>query len=144
MLRCRHLLSSDIPFLVSHSPYPSLIPHLSSAFNSLSRPTPPLSVSVSAHLRTRPHSWLAQVPEEPGGAVTTSTAAPEEGPIELPPSTPSIFATSDNPSPLQVSTSVLLTGAISVFLFRSLRRRAKRAKELVQSTYILYLILSCI
>ncbi|WOL08373.1 hypothetical protein Cni_G17126 [Canna indica] len=54
-----------------------------------------------------------------------------DGPIELPPSSgPSIFAVDDNPTPLQVSTSVLLTGAISVFLFRSLRRRAKRAKEL--------------
>lgn len=52
--------------------------------------------------------------------------------MELPPSSPStIFALDDNPSPLQVSTSVLLTGAISVFLFRSLRRRARRAKELV-------------
>ncbi|XP_009380595.2 uncharacterized protein LOC103968950 [Musa acuminata AAA Group] len=53
------------------------------------------------------------------------------GPVELPPSSgPAIFAVDDNPTPLQVSTSVLLTGAISVFLFRSLRRRAKRAKEL--------------
>ncbi|GFZ12422.1 hypothetical protein Acr_23g0008070 [Actinidia rufa] len=42
----------------------------------------------------------------------------------------SIFATSDDPSPIQVATSILLTGAISVFLFRSLRRRAKRVKEL--------------
>lgn len=50
--------------------------------------------------------------------------------MELPPSAPSIFATTDDPSPLQLTTSILLTGAISVFLFRSLRRRAKRAKEL--------------
>ncbi|TXG66837.1 hypothetical protein EZV62_008112 [Acer yangbiense] len=45
-------------------------------------------------------------------------------------SLPSIFATTDDPTSLQVATSVLLTGAISVFLFRSLRRRAKRSKEL--------------
>ncbi|KAK7819322.1 hypothetical protein CFP56_040427 [Quercus suber] len=51
--------------------------------------------------------------------------------MELPPSFPSIFATTDNPSTIQVATSVLLTGAISVFLFRSVRRRAKQAKELV-------------
>lgn len=60
-------------------------------------------------------------------------AQPNEdvGPVELPPQSNSIFATDDDPTNLQVATSVLLTGAISVFLFRSLRRRAKRAKELV-------------
>ncbi|KAJ9129268.1 hypothetical protein P3X46_033939 [Hevea brasiliensis] len=63
---------------------------------------------------------------------TTSINPPEEGgTIELPLFSPSIFATTDDPSPLQVATSVLLTGAIAVFLFRSIRRRAKRAKELV-------------
>ncbi|KAA8526798.1 hypothetical protein F0562_008973 [Nyssa sinensis] len=85
----------------------------------------PISLhSVSAQLRSRPEPWLDQLAE------TATTAPEDEGPIELPPSTPSIFATNDDPSPLQVATSVLLTGAISVFLFRSLRRRAKRAKEL--------------
>jgi hypothetical protein len=44
---------------------------------------------------------------------------------------PTLFSVDDNPTPLQTATSVLLTGAISVFLFRSLRRRARRAKELV-------------
>ncbi|GFY93934.1 hypothetical protein Acr_09g0003800 [Actinidia rufa] len=43
----------------------------------------------------------------------------------------SIFATSDDPSPIQVTTRVLLIGALSVFLFCSLRRRAKRVKELI-------------
>ncbi|KAJ4842379.1 hypothetical protein Tsubulata_000915 [Turnera subulata] len=52
------------------------------------------------------------------------------GPVELYPSTPPIFATTDDPSPIQVATSLLLTGAISVFLFRSIRRRARRAKQL--------------
>ncbi|CAN4087376.1 unnamed protein product [Withania somnifera] len=54
----------------------------------------------------------------------------DEGPIELPSSITEIFATTNDPSPLQTATSLLLTGAISVFLFRSIRRRAKRAKEL--------------
>ncbi|KAK9688857.1 hypothetical protein RND81_09G016300 [Saponaria officinalis] len=54
----------------------------------------------------------------------------DDGPVELSPDMPSIFATNDDPTPLQISTSVLLTGAISVFLFRSIRRRVKRAKEL--------------
>ncbi|KAH7544082.1 hypothetical protein JRO89_XS15G0101900 [Xanthoceras sorbifolium] len=53
--------------------------------------------------------------------------SPKEGPVEL---TQSIFATTDDPTPIQVATSVLLTGAISIFLFRALRRRAKRSKEL--------------
>ncbi|KAF9608703.1 hypothetical protein IFM89_010835 [Coptis chinensis] len=73
--------------------------------------------------QTKPCLLLAQLTEQP----TTTTA---DGPVELPPSPTSIFATTDDPTPLQVATSVLLTGAISVFLFRSLRRRAKRAKEL--------------
>ncbi|KAL2331392.1 hypothetical protein Fmac_018973 [Flemingia macrophylla] len=51
-----------------------------------------------------------------------------EGPVELPFSS-SIFATTDDPSPIQVASSVLLTGAITVFLFRSLRRRAQRVKQ---------------
>ncbi|PKA54384.1 hypothetical protein AXF42_Ash000217 [Apostasia shenzhenica] len=55
----------------------------------------------------------------------------DEGPVEISSSSPSsLFALDDNPTPLQIATSVLLTGAITVFLFRSLRRRAKRAKEL--------------
>ncbi|KAL8235400.1 hypothetical protein R6Q59_021500 [Mikania micrantha] len=54
----------------------------------------------------------------------------EDGPVELPFSPPSFISTDDDPTTLQVATSLLLTGAISVFLFRSLRRRAKRAKEL--------------
>ncbi|KAK4363964.1 hypothetical protein RND71_015322 [Anisodus tanguticus] len=83
--------------------------------------------SVSAtksHAPPSPQSWLAEAPEE------TTNAPPQEGPIELPSSITDIFATSDDPSTLQTATSLLLTGAISVFLFRSLRRRAKRAKEL--------------
>ncbi|XP_056699686.1 uncharacterized protein [Spinacia oleracea] len=54
----------------------------------------------------------------------------DDGPIELSPDVPSIFATNDDPTPLQISTSVLLTGSITVFLFRSIRRRIKRSKEL--------------
>ncbi|CAA7028410.1 unnamed protein product [Microthlaspi erraticum] len=94
--------------------------------------------SLSGFSRTRPDRFrlpaskkiadLAEVKEEGEG---------EDGPIELPPpssspfsSTNSIFATSDDPSPLQLATSVMLTGAITIFLFRSLRRRAKRSKEL--------------
>ncbi|KAL2944409.1 Elongator complex protein 1 [Bienertia sinuspersici] len=73
---------------------------------------------LSSNLRSVSHQW------------PLISASAEEGPIELSPDIPSIFATNDDPTPLQVSTSVLLTGAISIFLFRSVRRRAKRAKEL--------------
>ncbi|KAL0306542.1 UNVERIFIED_CONTAM: hypothetical protein Sradi_6071500 [Sesamum radiatum] len=81
-----------------------------------------------------PQTLIAQISEEPTTTARTAAASsaespPEEGPIELPPSIPPIFATSDEPTPLQTATSVLLTGAITVFLFRSLRRRANRAKE---------------
>ncbi|XP_030550222.2 ras-associated and pleckstrin homology domains-containing protein 1 [Rhodamnia argentea] len=125
--------------LPSHHPHflsPHLFP-LSPLHSTLSLspfppppPPPPLSASASASTsalprrRPRPHPCLAQASEP------TAAEEPPEGPIELPPSAPSIFASTDDPTPLQVATSVLLTGAISVFLFRSVRRRAKRAKEL--------------
>lgn len=54
----------------------------------------------------------------------------EEGPIELLSSDSSIFASLDEPTPIQIAASFLFTGAISVLLFRSLRRRLKNAKEL--------------
>lgn len=125
-----HFLSPKFPVPVSHL-------HNSSVFSSplIHFPYRPTTLHhVLALPRARPETWLAQAAEP------TSTTAPEEGPIELPPSTPSIFATTDDPSPIQVATSVLLTGAISVFLFRAVRRRAKRAKELV---LFLFLFLFC-
>ncbi|KAM4092847.1 hypothetical protein ACJW30_06G071400 [Castanea mollissima] len=111
-----HSLTTNIPIPLSHShPYkPSLLSSPLSNFPY--RPSPPHHVSALPPVRLEP--LLALVPEA------------EEGPMELPQSLPSIFATTDNPSTIQVATSVLLTGAISVFLFRSVRRRAKRAKEL--------------
>ncbi|XP_057796809.1 uncharacterized protein LOC131012839 [Salvia miltiorrhiza] len=110
-----------------------------SAPNTLLRPLSPFPFSHSFNFPSRPSKhcsrcstrkiWIAQLSEEPTTATSTTTSPPEEGPIELPPSTSSLFATDDNPTPLQTATSVLLTGAITVFLFRSIRRRAKRAKE---------------
>ncbi|PSR95701.1 Nuclear pore complex protein like [Actinidia chinensis var. chinensis] len=126
MLRSQHLLSShfNFPCPLSHPRNSPLSFHSSPFFlYFLHRPT-----HLQTHLRTRPEPWLARV-AEPTTTTTTTTIA-DDGPIELPPSMPSIFATSDDPSSIQVATSVLLTGAISVFLFRSLRRRAKRVKEL--------------
>ncbi|KAM0889347.1 hypothetical protein ACQ4PT_027741 [Festuca glaucescens] len=95
-----------------HHPFPSaalaLSGRLSTALRAGPEPQPPPSVSP------------------PGPPNTTDDGG--EGPVEL--SGPTLFSVDDNPTPLQVATSVLLTGAISVFLFRSLRRRARRAKEL--------------
>ncbi|KAM7250221.1 hypothetical protein ACFE04_022104 [Oxalis oulophora] len=89
--------------------------------------------SLSIHPRLRP--CLAQS-EDPTSTKTITINVPSspefvdegDGPIQLPSST--IFATTDEPTTLQVATSVLLTGAITVFLFRAIRRRAQRAKEL--------------
>ncbi|KAF7822674.1 DUF3082 domain-containing protein [Senna tora] len=109
-------------------PNPSL-PHNPSS--SLPLPSSPLLTILHKPIILHPLSaippsssstWLTQLAE-----LTTAT---EEGPIELPFSTPSIFAVTDDPSPIQIATSVLLTGAISIFLFRSIRRRAQRSKEL--------------
>lgn len=128
MLQTHHLLSLNFPFTVSHHPQ---------KLNFLQKPT----ISLSAFPLRRPliePYCLAQA-QEPTTNITAPTTS-EEGPVELP---QSIFATTDEPSSLQVATSVLLTGAISVFLFRALRRRAKRAKELVSVCYFSnFLILS--
>jgi hypothetical protein len=124
-----HFLSPNIPVALSHL-------HNSSVFSSpvIYFPYRPTTLRhVLALPRARPETWLAEVPEP------TSAPALEEGPIELPPSTPSIFATTDDPAPIQVATSVLLTGAISVFLFRAVRRRARRAKELVLFLFLFLL-----
>ncbi|XP_051124720.1 uncharacterized protein LOC127247067 isoform X3 [Andrographis paniculata] len=72
-------------------------------------------------------TWTALIADE---SITAEEPPPaKDGPIELFPTTSPIFATSDEPTPIQTATSVLLTGAITVFLFRSLRRRAKIVKE---------------
>ncbi|VFQ59741.1 unnamed protein product [Cuscuta campestris] len=100
---------------------PSFAPFNFSVYNPIKTLRP---VRAQKLLPARQESWLAN-------------ASPplhlEEGPIELPSSDSSIFASSDDPTPIQIATSLLLTGAISVFLFRSLRLRLKRAKELVKN-----------
>ncbi|KAF3332588.1 hypothetical protein FCM35_KLT02165 [Carex littledalei] len=118
MLQANHL---SLPL-----PHPSLH-HLhlrSSSLHFLRRMEPSSSFKATA---ASSQSRLAELPP-----ALPSPPQPEgEGPVEISPLTPSpLFAVNDNPTPLQISTSVLLTGAISVFLFRSLRRRARRAKEL--------------
>ncbi|XP_076882510.1 uncharacterized protein LOC143530992 [Bidens hawaiensis] len=103
-----HLLSSSSSVLLPH-------------FHSV-RIKPPYYTTLSKRYPIRPlPPLLAQITDSP---------LPKDGPVELPFSPPSFISTDDDPTTLQIATSVLLTGAISVFLFRSLRRRAKRAKEL--------------
>lgn len=125
MLRIQslHFLSSLFPL----SP-PPFTTNPSSQLFLLQKPSS--LFPFSAHPKPHLGPLLAQA-QEP--ITTIAEAEEEEGPFELPPSasSSSIFATSDDPTPIQTATSVLLTGAIGVFLFRSLRRRAKRAKELV-------------
>lgn len=58
----------------------------------------------------------------------TGNKEEEEGPIELPQGL-NPFEVPDA-SPLQKTASVLLTGAIAVLLYRSVKRRAKRATEM--------------
>ncbi|KAM0997909.1 hypothetical protein ACFX2I_007714 [Malus domestica] len=125
MLQTQHLLLSNFPIFLSHpqtnflSPFPLTFLH-----------KPTSLCPVSAHSRAGPEQWLAEAPEPTTAAPYTPLEFAPDGPEELPPSSSPVFATNDDPSSLQVATSVLLTGAITVFLFRSLRRRAKRAKEL--------------
>lgn len=116
-----HLL---FPFTLTHhkvKPPLSILPPLLHH-----KPTILHSVSASAI-----PPWAAQLADAAADIDT-------EGPVELPfSSTPSIFATADDPSPIQVASSVLLTGAVSVFLFRSLRRRAQRVKQSVTTLFSL-------
>ncbi|XP_039025769.1 uncharacterized protein LOC120159193 [Hibiscus syriacus] len=116
-----HLL--PLPFSPALPSSTHLLPHSSFSKNT---------VFSFVSLLYKVHIWSSLIQAQ--GPVTTIAEAEEEedGPFELPPSSTStsIFATNDDPTPLQTATSVLLTGAIGVFLFRSLRRRAKRAKEL--------------
>ncbi|CAI9088729.1 OLC1v1023150C1 [Oldenlandia corymbosa var. corymbosa] len=128
-MQTHHFLPSNplVPICNSTKFTPSAYPFPTSVTFLSGRPS---AITVAAHNhRTTTEPWLAQVAEEPSTATNAEVPPPEEGPIELPSSFPAIFATSDEPSPIQAATSLLLTGAISVFLFRSIRRRAKRAKE---------------
>ncbi|KAF7836682.1 DUF3082 domain-containing protein [Senna tora] len=115
--------------------YHYLLPNLPAPSSSLTHNIPSISLnflhkpsllhSISAIPPPNSPPWLSNLAQIP------AAAAAEEGPIQLPPlSTPSIFATMADSSTVQVASTVLLTGAITVFLFRSVRRRAKRAKEL--------------
>ncbi|XP_054816330.1 uncharacterized protein LOC129316093 isoform X2 [Prosopis cineraria] len=117
-----HVLFSipSVPLSLPHSPSLSIPLTLSPFLNFLHKPTILHPVSATPPSSSSP--WLTHLAE--------LAATAQDGPIELPLSTPSIFATTDEPSTIQIATSVLLTGAITVFLFRSIRRRAKRAKEL--------------
>ncbi|RZC46595.1 hypothetical protein C5167_039544 [Papaver somniferum] len=121
MIRSHYrLLSTNLPLsLPLFRPIP-FFPSSSFSRVTITRP-------IQANLGTNFQTWLAQSIEP-----TTNMIIPpsESGPIELPSPISDVFATTDDPSSLQVATSVLLTGAIAIFLFRSLRRRAKRAKEL--------------
>nr|KJB45751.1 hypothetical protein B456_007G325500 [Gossypium raimondii] len=113
------LLSLSSPSPLSLPPF-----HNPSCSPLLQKPTffSPLFPHSNVHLRP----LLALPREEP---FTTPLAEEkeqeEEVPIELPPS----YSSFSSSSPLQTATTVLLSGAIAAFLFRSIRRRAKRAKE---------------
>ncbi|XP_020203141.1 uncharacterized protein LOC109788738 [Cajanus cajan] len=113
----QHLLFSTLPVPLSlthhhhHHPSPSLI--------FLHRPITTTTTTVSAI----PYdAWLAQL--------TTTQELLGGGPIELPFSTPSVFTDEPSSSTLQLASTLLLSGAIALFLFRSIRRRVKRAKQL--------------
>ncbi|KAG4177218.1 hypothetical protein ERO13_A11G286600v2 [Gossypium hirsutum] len=113
------LLSLSSPSPLSLPPFhnPSCSPLLQkSTFFS------PLFPHSNVHLRP----LLALPREEP---VTTPIAEEKEQEEEVPIELPTSYSSFSSSSPLQTATTVLLSGAIAAFLFRSIRRRAKRAKE---------------
>ncbi|PHT69615.1 hypothetical protein T459_24719 [Capsicum annuum] len=135
-LSCNHTRRSATK---SHAP-PSSVFFSSNYLSTLTFPPNPtipftpfhnsLHKSNPTRRPTNSHAPPSLVAEAVVYGDETTEAPPDEGPIELPSAIRDVFATNDDPSPLQTATSLLLTGAISVFLFRSVRRRAKRAKEL--------------
>lgn len=101
------LLFSTFPFSLTTHPNHHLSPSLHFLHRS-STPTSTVSAIPSA-------AWLSDLTPQ------------DFGPIQLPSSLPF----SDDPSTVQVASTVLLTGALTVFLFRTVQRRIKRAKQLV-------------
>ncbi|XP_027354198.1 uncharacterized protein LOC113864550 [Abrus precatorius] len=83
-----------------HSPSLPLVHFLHRPSNTTVSAIPPLA-----------STWLPSITQE-------------FGPIELP------FSTTDDPSTIQVASSVLLSVAITLYFFRSIQRRAKLAREL--------------
>ncbi|XP_057796369.1 uncharacterized protein LOC131012435 [Salvia miltiorrhiza] len=105
----RHLLRLSSANFLFPSPPPPFTHHLYFP----GRPTNPYPL-CSAH-----NAWVAQL---------ISSQPPPELPIQLPPSVSSLLSAS-NDSSFQTAASFLITGAFTLFLFRTLRRGAKRAKE---------------
>ncbi|KAL9271751.1 hypothetical protein AKJ16_DCAP15389 [Drosera capensis] len=107
--------------LLRYSLSPSPLPLLS--------PPHPLT---SHRCRTTAKFLLRRPPMSAAAADVDSVDIGGGGPVELSPDRPSVFETEDETaaSPVRIGASVVLFGAITFFLFRSIRRRAKRAKEL--------------
>lgn len=108
------LLFSTFPFSLTTHPNHHLSPSLHFLHRS-STPTSTVSAIPSA-------AWLSDLTPQ------------DFGPIQLPSSLPF----SDDPSTVQVASTVLLTGALTVFLFRTVQRRIKRAKQLVYCLLLQY------
>jgi len=90
-------------------------------------------LSPSLNFLHRPSALRSSVSAIPSAAWLSDLTAQDFGPIELPFSAPSSLPFADDPSTVQVASTVLLTGALTVFFFRTVQRRIKRAKELVYS-----------
>ncbi|KAL6640173.1 hypothetical protein ACP70R_022022 [Stipagrostis hirtigluma subsp. patula] len=114
LLECSPRLRLNLS-LPRHLPASSLFP----------RPARHLRRSTAARAEPQPPPLPTSAAETPDAGAFDAQG---EGPVEL--RAPTLFSVDDNPTPLQTATSLLLTGAVSVFLFRALRRRARRAKEL--------------
>ena len=71
---------------------------------------------------------LSDIPSQFAGSLYSLSEEFTDGPIELPPELTDPFAIPET-TPLQTAASIVLTGLITVLLFRSIRRRSRRAKE---------------
>ncbi|KAL2326761.1 hypothetical protein Fmac_020188 [Flemingia macrophylla] len=112
----QHLLFSTLPQLpLSLFTSPSLV--------FLHRPTNTTEATTTVSAIPHHAIWLAQL---------TTTQELLGGPLQLPSSvfTDEASSSSSSSSTFQVASTVLLSGAIAVSLFRSIRRRVKRVKQL--------------
>lgn len=88
-----------------------------------------LAVAVAAEQATQPPPLSpSPSPSPPSPPPPSSLSAEDSGPVELS-KDEGPFAIPEAVSPLQSAASILLTGAIAVFLYRSLQRRAKLGRE---------------
>lgn len=124
------LVSSGVRLKRCTSPLPgNFAPHLKRHSHRRNSVTSRGVLSVAATMHLDSVSELYDLASQIPNSLYSLSEEMTDGPIELPPELLDPLAI-PAASPLQVAASIVLTGLITVLLFRSIRRRSKRAKEM--------------